>query len=85
MLCEQCNSRNVAVIDTRQSGIIRYRRYKCYDCGTRFNTLESYKSIALFKDGSRITTEHLNMVAKQLKEGAAELVALAKLFQSKGD
>lgn len=83
MQCINCKSTNTTVINSREAGAARRRRYKCLDCGERFNTLEGYETEALFRDGSWLSIDHLKMVAKQLEEGAAELAALAKLFGRK--
>lgn len=83
MQCINCKSIDVAVIDTRRDGCIRRRKYKCSNCGARFKTLEGYETDALFRDGSWLSVEHLELVAKQLEEGSAELAALAKRFRRK--
>lgn len=83
MQCIKCGSANTGVINTREAGAARRRRYKCRDCGERFNTLEGYEADALFRDTSWLSRDHMSMVAKQLEEGAAELAALAKLFGRK--
>lgn len=39
--CTSCSSTNLDVIDSRpKENGIRWRRYKCADCGHRFNTCE---------------------------------------------
>lgn len=85
MKCINCKSANTAVVDTYGKGCARRRRYKCRDCGSRFNTLEGYESDALFNDGTWANQAHLEMVAKQLAEGSAELAALAKLLDGRSD
>lgn len=40
MICPKCGSRNAIVIDTRQMGTERRRRYRCNDCRERFATWE---------------------------------------------
>lgn len=83
MQCINCKSTDTCVINSREVGAARRRRYKCRNCGERFSTLESYEADALFFDGSWLNKDHLKIVAKQMEEGAAELVALAKLFGRK--
>lgn len=83
MQCIKCKSTNTTVINSREDGPVRRRRYKCLECGERFNTLEGHEAEALFRDGTWLSNGHLIMVAKQLEEGAAELAALAKLFGRK--
>lgn len=85
MKCANCKSTNTAVVDTYEKGCVRRRRYKCRDCGSRFNTLEGYESAALFNDGTWVNQEHLELVARQLEEGSAELAALAKALSGRSD
>lgn len=41
MICPSCKGENVYVIDSRNKHKNRRdRRYKCTDCGYRFNTME---------------------------------------------
>lgn len=41
MRCTKCDSVNCYCIDSRDSKeSLRYRRYKCEDCGERFSTVE---------------------------------------------
>ena len=39
MICTKCDI-DASVIDSRQSQEFRRRRYECYECGTRFSTIE---------------------------------------------
>ena len=80
MVCEKCKSSNVLVIDTRDHKTFRRRRYKCGDCGERFNTLEGYENAAFFLDGRWGTPERLDALSKNLEEDAADLVMIAKII-----
>lgn len=40
MICPKCGTDNTLVIDSRQMGRERRRRYRCNDCGERFVTWE---------------------------------------------
>lgn len=40
MKCPYCGTDNTDVIDSRQQGYVRRRRYKCRECGGRFTTQE---------------------------------------------
>lgn len=41
MKCPECGSYNTYVLDSRQaSNERRRRRYRCRECGTRYNTKE---------------------------------------------
>lgn len=80
MQCIKCKSSDTAVINTRECGDTHRRRYQCRECGERFSTLESYEDTAFFNDGKWVNQYHLDIVARQLEEGAAELAALAKLI-----
>ena len=81
MRCRNCKSESTAVIDSREINGTRRRRYRCQICGERFSTLESYSDIAIYRDGSWVSNEHLDMVANQMRIGAEELVSLAKLLE----
>lgn len=83
MRCRNCQSESTAVIDSREINGTRRRRYRCQICGERFGTLESYSDTAIYRDGSWVSNEHLDMVAKQMQIGAAELISLAKLLEGR--
>ena len=83
MQCRNCQSKSTDVIDSRETNGTRRRRYRCQICGEKFSTLESYSDIAIYRDGSWVSNEHLDMVAKQMQIGAAELVSLAKLLEGR--
>ena len=40
MLCLYCRSGNTKVIASEQISFVRKRRYRCDNCGKRFNTVE---------------------------------------------
>ena len=85
MQCRKCQSESTAVIDSREINGTRRRRYRCQICGERFSTLESYSDTAIFRDGSWVNNEHLDMVAKQMQIGAEELASLAKLLEARSN
>ena len=83
MQCRNCKSKITDVIDSRETNGTRRRRYRCQICGEKFSTLESYSDTAIYRDGLWVSNEHLDMVAKQMQIGAAELVSLAKLLEGR--
>ena len=83
MQCRNCKSKSTDVIDSRETNGTRRRRYRCQICGEKFSTLESYSDTAIYRDGLWVSNEHLDMVAKQMQIGAAELVSLAKLLEGR--
>lgn len=80
MVCEKCKSENVYVVDTRQKKNCRRRRYKCKNCGNRFNTIEGYENAAFFLDGKWASLKRIGMLAENLKADAADLALLAKMM-----
>ena len=40
MICPYCNEDQSRCIDSRQSGVVRIRRYDCNACGERYYTRE---------------------------------------------
>ena len=80
MQCRNCQSKSTDVIDSRETNGTRRRRYRCQICGEKFSTLESYSDIAIYRDGSWVSNEHLDMIARQMQIGADELISLAKLL-----
>lgn len=83
MQCRNCQSKSTDVIDSRETNGTRRRRYRCQICGEKFSTLESYSDIAIYRDGSWVSNEHLDMIARQLQIGADELISLAKLLEGR--
>ena len=41
MICPYCNNSKCRVIDSRDVGFTRRRRYFCKECGRRFTTTEN--------------------------------------------
>lgn len=83
MQCRNCQSKSTDVIDSRETNGTRRRRYRCQICGEKFSTLESYSDIAIYRDGSWVSNEHLDMIARQMQIGADELISLAKLLEGR--
>ena len=83
MQCRNCQSKRTDVIDSRETNGTRRRRYRCQICGEKFSTLESYSDIAIYRDGSWVSNEHLDMIARQMQIGADELISLAKLLEGR--
>lgn len=42
MICPQCKSNQLKVLDGRQKGDLFWRKRRCLDCGYSFNTYEGY-------------------------------------------
>ena len=53
MICPLCNENNSRVIDSRQFGYVRWRRYLCRACGQRFTTREYEYKAKKEKRGSK--------------------------------
>lgn len=85
MQCRNCHSESTRVIDSREINGTRRRRYRCQICGEKFSTLESYSDIAIYRDGSWVSNEHLDMIARQMQIGADELISLAKLLEGRNE
>ena len=41
----KCKTDQTTVVDSRQQGDVRRRRYRCQLCGLRFNTVEQYAAV----------------------------------------
>jgi len=63
-------SYQVKVIDSREYGEARKRRYKCLDCGGRFNTFERIEGSECMEKGYSIiqTAELTGMKARTVRE-----------------
>lgn len=78
MICRKCNSPNTYVVNSREKGSLRRRRYRCDACGERFTTLESYEKDALFVNGSWVNKEAFEKAVERATESATELVSIIK-------
>lgn len=82
MSCPQCNSWNIACIDSRplEDGH-RRRRYKCQGCGFRWNTMEipekQYKDLQAVVSEYKVL-EHLRTLLNQLIKERKRLSATSK-------
>ena len=65
MMCPECGGGNVYVVDSREKETYKRRRYKCTDCGHRWNTAE-------------IPLEELELLEKKRQIPLAELRQAAK-------
>ena len=43
MMCPHCGSFQTGCVESRQVEEIRWRRYRCLDCGERFKTQEAVR------------------------------------------
>lgn len=67
MICPECGSNQIKVIESRQTEKTIRRRRSCITCGARFNTVELYETrVKALQDC--VTVEICNKVIKAMEK-----------------
>lgn len=54
MQCPDCKTYNCKCLESREAGFVRFRRYRCLECGNRFKTEERFPILAVPEEKERI-------------------------------